>query len=256
MRKLSPLMFLLISFLLIALAIITFSSLVDLYANKSRILEFLDYEVLSGSSYDIDEEDTYWAKEILNGGYILHFRHAERDKGIDVGMYDSLESDLHDNGANESRYAENEYFEKSVCLNERGKMQARAMGEHIKNIGLPVGPTLSSVSCRGRQTAELAFGGYDSLHRILVHSGPYNEGNSERVEKIKNFYSEMTIEDGKNTIVSAHNGVIRCEMFSNDCGEIALEEGGFYVISKRDGGLFLEHKFNNFLFFNRTFYER
>ena len=69
--------------------------------------------------------------------FILDY--AERDKWIDVEMYDALESDLHNNGFDESRYAESDYFENAVCLNYRGKIQARAMGEHIKYIGLPIG---------------------------------------------------------------------------------------------------------------------
>jgi hypothetical protein len=66
------------------------------------------------SQYEINEQDIYWANKILNGGYILHFRHAGREKWIDVQMYDALESDLHNNGENESRYAENDYFSKAL----------------------------------------------------------------------------------------------------------------------------------------------
>ena len=48
------------------------------------------------------------------------------------------------------------------------------------------------------------------------------------------------------------------EMFLNgkDHKEIKLEEGGFYVISKKDGGLYLEHEFHNFNAFIRHFYKR
>ena len=56
----------------------------------------------------------------MNGGYIPHFRHAERDKWIDVQMYDSLESDVHDNGLNESRLAEIDYFKDAVCRMREG----------------------------------------------------------------------------------------------------------------------------------------
>ena len=73
-------------------------------------------------------------------------------------MYDALESDVHNNGLNESRYAENDYFHKAVCLNAKGKIQAKAIGESLKHIGLPIGAVHSSVSCRARQTAELVFG--------------------------------------------------------------------------------------------------
>ena len=194
----------------------------------------------------------------MNGGYILHFRHAERHKWIDVTMYDALESDLHDNGTNESRYAENDYFAEAVCLNERGKVQAKAMGESLAHIGLPIGDIHSSVSCRARQTAELAFGGYNSLHRILVHKGPYNEYEKQRVSSLTDLYKSFSVADEENTIVSAHNGVVTCGMFvNNKCPRILdLEEGGFYVLRQSAAGLIFEHEFHNFNDFNRVFYKR
>lgn len=245
-------------FIILSLLIITFSSVVNLYEKKSEIFKFIKpFFGSSLSTYNISKKDKYWAKQILKGGYILHFRHAERDKWIDVQMYDALESDLHQNGKDESRYAENEYFDNAVCLNERGKIQARAMGEHIEKIGLPIGLRVSSVSCRARQTAELAFNGYDSLHRILVHVGPYNEISKKRILKLKKFYKNLPIIEGKNTIISAHNSVIFCEIFKNSCGKyLSLEEGGFYIISNKNGNLYLEHEFHNYNHFNKIFYYR
>ena len=101
----------------------------------------------------------------MNGGYILHFRHAERDKWTDVEMYDALETELQNGNSNSFRFAENEYFESAVCLNKRGKIQAEAMGEVIKYSKLPVSYVISSPSCRARQTADLVFGGYDFLEK-------------------------------------------------------------------------------------------
>jgi len=112
------------------------------------------------------ENDKKWANEILKGGYLLLFRHAEREKWIDVQMYDALESDLHKNGFNDSRYAEKDYFDKAVCLNSRGKIQAKAMQEVINYSKLPIGYVISSPSCRARQTANLVFGGYQNLIEI------------------------------------------------------------------------------------------
>jgi phosphohistidine phosphatase SixA len=238
--------------------LITFSSLVHLYDKKSKINKFFQWQFGVENKYLVSEEDKYWAKKLMDGGYILHFRHAERDKWIDVQMYDALESDIHNNGINESRYAEEDYFAKSVCLNERGKVQARAIGETIKHIKLPIGDVHSSVSCRARQTADLAFGGYNNLHRNLVHFGPYNEDQRVRVDKLKALYLSFSIKNGKNTIVSAHNSVISCEMFINDkCpSDLSLEEGGFYVVSKTSEGLVFEHEFHNFRFFSAVFFER
>ncbi len=207
--------------------------------------------------YKTNENNVYWAEKIIQGGYILHFRHAEREKWIDVQMYDALESDLHDKGKNGSRFAENDYFKKAVCLNSRGKIQARAMGEHLKNIGLPIGHVASSVSCRARQTAELAFGKYDTMHRILVHDGPYLEEKPQRLKNLKNFYLNLPLSKEKNTIVSSHNSVAVCEMFEN-CKDkkLELEEGGFYIISIKENKLYLDHEFHNYNEFNKIFYKR
>ena len=244
--------------LFLMLCLISFSSLVHLYDSWGKITNFYYKQFGGDSAYGVTEQDDYWAKELMNGGYILHFRHAERDKWIDTQMYDALESDVHLNGSNESRYAENDYFSKAVCLNERGKVQAKAIGEIIKHIKLPIGDVYSSVSCRARQTADLAFGGYKNLYRILLHTGPYNEDESVRINKLQELYLSFPIENGKNTIVSAHNSVISCQMFINDnCpSDLSLEEGGFYVISKTTEGLIFEHEFHNFRFFSKVFFER
>ena len=243
--------------------IILFSSLLNIYEKKNEI-KFKVLNILGISysdtvdDYSVSEANEYWAKEIMKGGYILHFRHAERDKWIDVQMYDALESDVSNNGLDNSRYAEFDYFDEAVCLNKRGKIQARAMGEHLSNIKFPIGNVVSSVSCRARQTANLAFDGYDSLHRILVHSGPYNEKIKYRNKSLIDFYQSLTIEQNKNTIVSSHNSVISCEMLINKkCPQnFKLEEGGFYIISKNDAGLVLEHEFHHFNDFIMVFYKR
>lgn len=172
----------------ILLLIITFSSIVNLYEKKNFIFKTLK-DIVKTKINDIyyNYNDEIWAKKILEGGYILHFRHAEREKWIDVKMYDAMESDLHNNGKDESRYAENDYFEKAVCLNQRGKIQARAMSENIRYSGLPISYVVTSVSCRSRQTADLAFGGYDAMNKLLVQEGPYTEKDEERIKNIKSF---------------------------------------------------------------------
>jgi hypothetical protein len=47
--------------------------------------------------------------------------------------------------------------------------------------------------CRARQTAKLAFNGYDSLHRILDHTSPYNETREYREENLIDFYKNLII---------------------------------------------------------------
>jgi phosphohistidine phosphatase SixA len=250
------------------------TSIIQIYEDRSKIQDKISSVVIDGederntneddngkcySEKSCVDEHAYWAQEIMKGGYILHFRHAERDKWIDVHMYDVLESDVHDKGINQSRLAENEYFKDAVCLNERGEIQSRAMGEHLENIKFPVGYVISSPICRSRQTAELAFGGYDDLDRTLVHRGAHREDPNQHISNLRELFLNLPIKSGKNTLVSSHNSVIHLDMFDESVlktDQFELEEGGFYVISNNDGVLTLEHSFYYFRDFIINFYPR
>ena len=245
------------TYFVITLGIVTSSSLLQLYTNRDTVKKLLFKESIAYDNIGGTKADKFWAKELMKGGYILHFRHAERDKWIDVQMYDALESDVHKNGLNGTRFAEKDYFAKAVCLNERGIVQAELMGEQIKNINFPLGYIISSPSCRSRQTADIAFGGYDELDRDLVHDGPYQEDPEVRNQKLLDLYLGLPMVESKNTIVSAHNSVIRSGMLSNAKGKnLKLEEGGFFVLSKDKDKLYLEHKFYGFNSFIRQFHNR
>ncbi len=256
MFKLSKKLFINISFGGV-ISLLSISSLITIYKNKALFSDKTTSSLYREKNLSGSEKDKVWAKKLIEGGYILHFRHAERQKWIDVQMYDSLESDVHNNGINQSRLAEKDYFKDAVCLNERGIIQAKAMGEHLKNIKFPIGIVISSPSCRSRQTAKLAFGGYEELKRILVHAGPYTESAKENTNNLVKLYLSLPILKGTNTIVSSHNSVIHADMLENvSKKKLTLEEGGFYVISKKDNKLFLEHEFHNFNSFIRQFYKR
>lgn len=255
---------------------IWFNSVSSIYENRDKIQgKFLS--LVNGNNVVINDEESfddtgncyyekscveehaYWAEEIMKGGYILHFRHAERDKWIDVHMYDALESDVHNKGLNQSRLAENDYFKEAVCLNARGEIQAKAMGEHLKNINFPFGYIVSSPICRSRQTAEIVFGYYDTLERTLVHRGAYKEDPNEHIRNLRNLFLNLPVENSKNTIVSSHNSVIHIDMFDESVlkdDQFELEEGGFYVISNNNGVLKLEHSFYYFRDFIINFYPR
>ena len=202
----------------------------------------------------ISENNKKWANEILNGGYILLFRHAERDKWLDVGVYDAIESDLHENGLNKPRFGENEYFADAVCLNSKGKIQAKAMKEIIDYSKLPVGYVISSPICRSRQTADLAFGGYQKISRDLVYKGPFSDQNRDL--KLKNLLLSLPIYDNTNTIITAHNMGSDCEVFAEKGCKLKIEEGGFYVLKKEGQNIKLVYEFNNFQDYSRVFFKR
>ncbi len=233
------------------------ASLLTLYDNRGGIKSIISSPI---ETEDRSDRNAFWAKEILEGGYILYFRHAERDKYIDVQVYDSLESSLVPKSTSDYRLGEEEYFSPAVCLNERGLIQARSIGEVISDVNLPVGEIIVSPSCRARQTASIAFGRYDKVVAVLMHRGPYKEDFDEHKIDVKNFLTQLIVPSKRNTIVVAHNDVIDRVIFSNPfkgASNIPLEEGGFVVISQSiSGTLTLEHTFTNFLNFSSQFYER
>ena len=232
-------------------------SLLTLYDNRGGIKTLFSSPI---ETVDRSESDQFWAKEILKGGYILYFRHAERDKYIDVQVYDSLESSFQPRASSNYRLGEEEYFSPAVCLNDRGLIQARSIGEIVKKVKLPVEEIIASPSCRARQTASIAFGKIDKIAPVLVHRGPYKEDFNKHKIDVKKFLAQLNVPIKKNTIVIAHNDVIDRVIFSNTfdgASNIYLEEGGFVVISQSVSGvLTLEHTFTNFLNFSSQHYGR
>jgi phosphohistidine phosphatase SixA len=240
------------------------SSVLSLYVNratiKGGIASIVGDESTPPAEPQVIAEDKFWANEVLGGGYILHFRHAEREKWLDVQMYDLLESKIQIEGKNKTAYGENQYYKKAVCLNSRGLVQAKAMGQIFKNLRLPINSVVSSPSCRARQTAELAFGGYSKLDLRLLHEGVFYESKKRFIDNLRSLYKSLEVKTDKNVIVMAHNSVINPEMFTNGSKFkkefFNLEEGGFYVISKAPSGLKLEHKFTNFRNFTKVIFTK
>ncbi len=234
---------------LLLLTITTLASIIYIYEKRHKIFTKID----SKPEYSIDGNKFELSQKIMEGGYVLFFRHAEREKWIDVQMYDARE-------AKKKLMAENTYFKDAVCLSKRGMIQARMMGEVVKDLKLPVNKIITSPSCRARQTAELVFGGYDEIKNIFLHAGPYNETPKEFGDKVKNQIMKYVPPNNSNVIISAHNAVVDELPFdiieNNTKTKKGLAEGGFYVIKNDGKKLILVNKFYTFHEFNVMFQKR
>lgn len=236
---------------------ILISSILSIYMLKDKISNRLsgyteEGKVLNNFSYSVDRDQAELAKDIVeNGGYILYFRHGHREKWIDVAMYDAME-------ALEQIDANNHYFKSAVCLSKMGIIQVRMMGEIIKKINVPVGNIITSPSCRARQTSQALFGTVGIIDNLFLHPGPYNENLAEFKKSVKKTILKLEVSKGTNSIISAHNGIIKTEVFDVIKKNIKfnLEEGGFYVIKKIDAKLVLIDKFHNFNNFSQIFFKR
>lgn len=207
-----------------------------------------------GTIISVKDKNREMAKKVLNGGYILFFRHAERYKAgpyQSVGTYDAVE--LHNN-----IQAENSYFAKMVCLNEEGKMQAKLLGDIFRDLNMPVSKLVSSPSCRARQTLA-HIGEIDVIYNTLVHFNPWYETIEDFNSNVKEVLLKHKPEDNKNVIVSGHNSVITKDLFDEVFKEnltYELQEGGFYVIKHNGDSLSLIYKFNGLFDFTSSVYIR
>jgi len=256
-RKIKPKDFFIYIIVLIVSVIILISSILNIYMLKDKISDRLkgfteDGRSLVRSSYSVDPTKVELANDIVkNGGYILYFRHGHREKWIDVAMYDAME-------AIGKLDANSHYFRDAVCLSTMGKIQVRMMGEVIKKINMPVGNIITSPSCRARQTSQALFGEIGTIDNLFLHPGPYNENLNEFKKSVKSRILNLEVLEGTNSIISAHNGVIKAQVFDEIKKNIKynLEEGGFYVIKKINSKLVLIDKFHNFNDFSQILFKR
>jgi phosphohistidine phosphatase SixA len=105
-----------------------------------RHLLFAPYLFLAWAAH---ADDGAWAE--LRGNEIVLFRHANAPGTGDPPGFVVGDCSTQRN------------------LDERGRVQARAIGEVFRNRGIRVGRVLSSQWCRARDTADLAFPGQVSL---------------------------------------------------------------------------------------------
>src|SRR5512143_2013384 len=78
---------------------------------------------------------------LRSGGYILYFRHASTDFG---------QSDEQMTGYEDCAKQRN--------LTDAGRAEARAIGEALRDLRIPIGDVRASPFCRTMETARLMFG--------------------------------------------------------------------------------------------------
>jgi broad specificity phosphatase PhoE len=93
-------------------------------------------------------------------------------------------------------------------LTEAGREQARAIGEGIRALEVPIGEVRTSPMCRTRDTAELAFGRAMN-DRDLVSPGLIGTeaDDMRRAEALRSFV-EQPPPEGENTVLVTHTGNI------------------------------------------------
>src|SRR5687767_6164583 len=138
------------------------------------------------------------------GGYVLYLRHTSTDFS-----------------QNDSRMTSYEDCASQRNLTDRGRDEARAIGEHVKRLKIPIGEVLASPFCRTMETARLAFGKAKATNE--VRGGPASD-TGERYGALKKLLSSR-VPKGTNLVISSHGNP-----FHAVAGPPYLTEGEIAVV--------------------------
>jgi len=144
----------------------------------SRLLLALVLSLALPSKAEID------IKSLRAGGYVLYLRHASTDFSQNDSQMKSYED-----CANQRN------------LTDKGRDEARAIGEHIRRLKIPIGTVLASPFCRTMETARLAFGKAQAMNE--ARGGPARPDDPGRYAPLKKLLSSP-VPKGENLVISSH----------------------------------------------------
>ena len=107
-------------------------------------------------------------------------------------------------------------------LTDKGRAEARAVGEHVKRLGIPIGKVLASPFCRTMETARLAFGKAEATPE--ARGGPVRTDDPKRYDPLRKIFS-AAVKKGENLVVASHGNP-----FHAVAGPPYLAEGEMAVV--------------------------
>ena len=150
-----------------------------------------------------------WLGDLRGGGHVLYLRHAS--------------TDFSQNDAAMKSYAD---CASQRNLTDKGRDEARAIGENIRRLRIPIGAVLASPFCRTMETARLAFGKAQAMNE--ARGGPAQPADPARYAALKKLLSQR-VPKGENLVISSH-----ANPFYAVAGPPYLAEGEMAVIRPRD----------------------
>lgn len=127
-------------------------------------------------------------KKLKLGGYVIFMRHVATEE-----VQDEYDVDL-------------ENCETQRNLSEKGKKQAKIIGDAIKKLAIPIGDVHSSPYCRCMDTAKLVFGQEANFHEELSYAAALSSA-VDRAEYSDTLVQMLSIapDAGTNTVIVSHS---------------------------------------------------
>ena len=144
-------------------------------------------------------------KSLREGGYVLYLRHTSTD----FSQNDAAMKSFQDCASQRN-------------LTDKGRDEARIIGEQVKRLKIPIGTVLASPFCRTMETARLAFGKAQPSHE--VRGGPARPDDPARYAALRKLLSG-SVPKGENLVISSH-----ANPFYAVAGPPYLAEGEIAVI--------------------------
>ena len=123
-------------------------------------------------------------QELRKGGYVLYFRHT----ATDFSKNDDAMTSFDDCASQRN-------------LTDKGRAQARAIGEAIRALAIPVGKVIASPYCRTVETGMLIFGRAEKNNE--VRGGPGTAHSPERYAGLRRLLSTSP-PAGTNLAIASH----------------------------------------------------
>ena len=92
-------------------------------------------------------------------------------------------------------------------LDERGKREAKEIGQAFERLEIPVGPVLTSPYCRCVDTGMLAFGSAEKVEELSVFDELSGADKDARGKQIRQMLNTAPPE-GNNTVLITHTGTL------------------------------------------------
>lgn len=118
---------------------------------------------------------------LREGGLVLYLRHTSTDFS-----------------QNDARMKSYEDCDNQRNLTDRGRNEARAIGEHVRRLKIPIGEVFASPFCRTMETARLAFGKASATDE--VRGGPVEASRYDALRKLLS----TPVDRGTNRVISSH----------------------------------------------------
>lgn len=137
--------------------------------------------------------------DVAGGGYVLFFRHAERD----TAALSPTELAAVDRDGTCVRGSE---------LTETGKSDSSALGERFRRYGVSIQKVYASPTCRTVEMARLAFGEFEGSPALLWSE--YRDGAEPEalVSAVRRWLSTPP-EPGKTVVLISHNDILNRSRF-------------------------------------------